>query len=177
MPCAACLLLGRGCLALCHRQRLPGQVSAFSHQLLEKGGRWNAAQRYPGFAQPGVSHTHSLASFSPYFIPLPTQCLLKSLLNTRRSTRPGCSGLLGECSHNGELLGRESHGCHPFKAGAPQSPTQGSLMCSGTRKPSDNVGERGFFLRCLQINKSPHRKRRIKAVVLCCLFTKQSRDK
>lgn len=79
----------------------PGQVSAVpSHS--PRGGRWNAAPRHPGLAQPGVSHTQSLTSFSDHFIPLLTPCLLKSLLPTRRSTRPGFPGLPGECSHNWE---------------------------------------------------------------------------
>lgn len=73
-----------------HR-RLPWQVSVCSHQLW---ARWalECCSGAPWLAQPGVSHTQSLTSFSAHFILLPTHCLLRSLLPTRRSTRPGFPG-------------------------------------------------------------------------------------
>lgn len=82
VPSTACLNSGDGTWLHSLGQNCPGpQVSVCSHQLLERGGCWNVAPSHPGLTQPGISHTHSLTSFSVYFIPLPTQCLLKSLLH------------------------------------------------------------------------------------------------
>lgn len=86
-----------------------------------RGGRWNAASRHPGIAQPGVSHTHSLTSFSAHFIPFPTQCLPRSLIPTRRSTRPAFPGHVPSTRRAARA---QNTGRHPIDCNT-QPPTQG----------------------------------------------------
>lgn len=134
--------LRRWDLALQPRAELSRQVSVCSHQLLGRSGRWNAAPRHPGLTQPGISHTPSLTSFSVCFIPLPTQCLLKSLLHHGKHETwvPWASW---ESSHN---LAATKHRTTvwPFhhthcRPGGPSFHLGGRRPCQEQKKPPGNV--------------------------------------
>lgn len=124
------------------RAELPRQVNVCSHQLLGRGGRWNVAPRHPGLTQPGISHTPSLTSFSVCFIPLPTQCLLKSLLHHGKHETwvPWASW---ESSHNLTVTKHRTNSVaipsHPLWARRPQIPPWRVQTLSGTRKPPGHV--------------------------------------
>ena len=133
------------------------------------GGRWNAALRHPGLTQPGVSHTHSLASFSARFIPLPTQCLPRSLLPTDEAQDQGSRGCRGNVPTAGRAARVQDTGRHPVDRG-PRPPTQGRwtpvsalgwLMFSRTHRRARSEKE-GLFLWGLQMMiKNPQRKRKM----------------
>lgn len=126
--------LGRWDLASQTGAELPRQVSVYSHQLLERGGCWNAAPSHPGLTQPGISHTHSLTSFSVYFIPLPTQCLLKSLLHHEKhgTSVPWASWEsshnLGVIKHRNTVWPAHTTHCRPE---SPSFHLRGHRLCQG----------------------------------------------
>lgn len=115
---------------------LPRQVSVCSHQLLARGGCWNAAPRHPGLTQPGISHTPSLTSFSVCFIPLPTQCLLK-IPPPPREARDLCSlGLLGKFLQPG------SHQAQNHCVAIPSHPLQAQKAPASTFESTDLVRDK-----------------------------------
>lgn len=149
------------CVLVLRAVRLPRQVSAFSHQLAE---RWalECCSQAP-WPRSTWRFTHPFPNLIlHHFIPLPTQCLLKSLLPTRRSTGPGLPGLPGECSHNWASRQSREHRLPPWRLQHPATH-------SGVKDPSHHLGggrcpqgqencqamseEEGLFLWGLQIIK------------------------
>lgn len=93
---------------------LPWQVSAFSHQLRD---RWalECCSQAP-WPHSTWRFTHPFLNLILcHFIPLPTQCLLKSQLPTTRSPGPGLPGLPGECSHNWASRQSRKHRLPPWR--------------------------------------------------------------
>lgn len=93
---------------------LPWQVSAFSHQLWD---RWvlECCSQAP-WPLSTWRFTHPFLNLILcHFIPLPTQCLLKSQLPTRRSPGPGFPGLPRECSHNWASRQSREHRLPPWR--------------------------------------------------------------
>lgn len=123
--------------------RLPGQVSAFSQQLVD---RWalECCSQAP-WPRSTWRFTHPFLNLILcHFIPLPTQCLLKSLLPTtlKHGTRTpwaawGMSPQLGEPpEHRTQVATLETAAPgHPLQGEGPW----GWPMSSRTRKPSGHV--------------------------------------